>query len=179
MANLNWDDNYPRSDEYNDFYKGYIQLVDSDNVPEALIQQGKKIYNLLQQLGTDKADFRYAENKWSIKQVFGHLLDTNRIMAYRALCISRGEEKALPGYGQDEYVKNAQFPDRSLNSLATEYDALRNANVSLFNSFSQEQAVQKGNANGEMVSVRALVYIIAGHERHHLTILKEKYGLNI
>lgn len=172
-----WEDNHPQPDEYGEFYKDYIELVDSPNVIESLIQQGQQVFSLIQTLSDEEAAFRYAENKWSVQEVLGHLIDTERIMAYRALCISRGEKKSLPGYDQDEYVNEANFSSRSLQNMSTEYDALRNANISMFSGFNEEQIKRKGTANQTKVSVRGLAYIIAGHEKHHLNILEEKYDI--
>lgn len=177
MSLIDWEDNHPQPDEYDDFYSGYINLIDTSNVIETLIQQGQEIFSLIEILSEDEAAYRYTEGKWSVQEVLGHLIDTERIMAYRALCISRGEEKSLPGYDQDEYVKQAEFGNRSLQSMSAEYDALRNANISMFSSFNQEQINRKGTANQVKVSVRALAYIIAGHEKHHLNILEEKYDI--
>ncbi|NGP89747.1 DinB family protein [Fodinibius halophilus] len=178
MPLFTWEENTPSPNEYGEFYKGYIELVTEPNVLQALINQGQKTYAFMQQLAPEEADYRYEEGKWSVKEVIGHLIDTERIMAYRALSISRGEEQSLPGYDQDDYVENADFDNRSIQSLSTEYDALRNANISLFNSFDKEQTLRKGTANGVTVSVRALVYIIAGHEQHHHNILKDRYGFD-
>lgn len=179
MALFTWEDSRPEPNEYGEFYQGYIDMVSTDNVLEHLVQQGQKTYALIQKLTPKEASHRYAEGKWSVKEVIGHLIDTERIMAYRALCISRGERSPLPGYDQDTYVKEAHFENRDIQSLSTEYDALRNANVSLFNSFGEEQILRKGTANDQTVSVRALAYIIAGHELHHLKLLEEKYGIKI
>lgn len=179
MAFLTWDENHPESTEYNDFYEGYISLVTEPNVIQMLIQQGQNVYTLIKRLTSEQADYRYAEGKWSVREVVGHLIDTERIMAYRALSIARGERQSLPGYDQDDYVEQANFSGRSLQSLSTEYDAQRNANISLFNSFTDEQIKRTGTANDATLSVRAIVHIIAGHERHHLNILKKKYSIAI
>ncbi len=177
MPLFTWEDNRPEADEYSEFYQGYIEQVTGPNVLQTLIKQGQETYALIQQLTPEEAAHRYAEGKWSVKEVIGHLIDTERIMAYRALCISRGETASLPGYDQDEYVEQAHFDERNPQNLSTEYDALRNANISLFNSFNEEQVLRKGTANDTTVSVRAIAYIIAGHERHHLDILEERYGI--
>ncbi len=179
MSLFAWEDSRPEPDEFDDFYEGYIALVTSPNIIEVRIQQGQLTYALIQKLTPEEAAHRYADGKWSVQEVIGHLVDTERIMAYRALCISRGEKKPLPGYDHDSYVKNAHFENRDPQSLSIEYDALRNATISMFNSFSEEQILQKGTANDATVSVRALAYIIAGHERHHLNSLEEKYGIDI
>ncbi|HET6528647.1 MAG TPA: DinB family protein [Balneolaceae bacterium] len=177
MALSDWQDNQPTSDEYGDSYKGYVSLVNSKNVITALLQQGQKLTALIHTLSSKQADYRYAEGKWSVRQVLGHLIDTERVMAYRALCISRGDKTPLPGFDQDKYMDHAHFEERDLQSLAAEYDALRNADISMFSSFNQEQAQRSGTASGYPVSVRALAYIIAGHEKHHLNILKERYNI--
>lgn len=179
MALLDWEENRPNPDEYGDYYDNYISLVEKPNVIEALIQQGQQVYALIQRLSEDDAAHRYAEDKWSVKEIIGHLVDTERIMAYRALCISRGEQTSLPGYDHDAYVEQADFANRSLQSLSAEYDALRNANISMFSSFTKEQILHKGTANEQTVSVRALTFIIAGHEKHHLNILQEKYSITV
>ncbi len=178
MALLDWEENRPNPDEYSDYYHNYIALINKPNVIEALIQQGQQLYALIQQLTEEEANHRYADNKWSVKEIIGHLVDTERIMAYRALCISRGEQVPLRGYDHNSYVEKADFGNRSLQSLSTEYDALRNANISMFSSFSKEQIQRTGIANNQKVSVRALAYIIAGHEKHHVNILEEKYNID-
>jgi hypothetical protein len=179
MALLDWENNRPQQDEYGDYYEDYINLVESPNVIQALIQQGQKVYILIQQLSDEEASYRYADDKWSVKEIIGHLIDTERIMAYRALCISRGDQTSLPGYDHESYVEQGNFDQRSLQSLSTEYDALRNANISMFSSFTREQIFRKGTANGVSVSVRGLAFIIGGHEKHHLDILDQKYKIEI
>jgi uncharacterized damage-inducible protein DinB len=179
MALLDWEDTKLKPDEYGEFYKDYINLVDKPNVIQSLISQGQKVYTIIRQLSEDKANYRYEDDKWSVKEIIGHLVDTERIMAYRALCISRGEQASLPGYDHESYVEQGEFDQRSLQSLSTEYDALRNANISMFSSFTKDQMLRKGTANEATVSVRALAYIIAGHERHHMQILEDKYDINI
>lgn len=178
MALLDWEDSRPKPDEYSDFYRDYINLVEEPNVIQSLIQQGQKVYTLIRQLTGDEANRRYADDKWSVKEIIGHLVDTERIMAYRALCISRGEQTALPGYDHQSYVEQGNFDQRSLQSLSTEYDALRNTNISMFSSFTNAQKLRKGTANEVTVSVQALAFIIAGHEKHHLNILEEKYDIS-
>src|SRR5699024_11458746 len=105
-------------------------------------------YALIRHLSAEQAVHQYAKGKWSVKEVIGHLIDTERVMAFRALCISRGEQQSLPGFDQDEYVRQARFSKRSLQSLAAEYDAQRNANISLFSSFNTQQIGQAGTADG-------------------------------
>lgn len=179
MALIDWDEIYPKEDEYGSFYEGYIKLVEPPNVIQTMIKQGQQVYALIRQLSDKKAHFRYEEGKWSVKEIIGHLVDTERIMAYRALCISRGEEKPLPGYDHNDYVVNGQFDQRTLQSLSNEYDALRNANISMFSSYGEQQMQRTGTANDNPVSVRALAFIITGHEKHHLNVLEDKYDVQI
>ncbi len=179
MALLDWEDTKLKPDEYGEFYKDYISLVDKPNVIQSLISQGQKVYTIIRQLSEDEANYRYEDDKWSVKEIIGHLVDTERIMAYRALCISRGEQTALPGYNHESYVEKGEFDQRSLQSLSAEYDAQRNANISMFSSFTKEQILRKGTANNVTVSVRALAFIIAGHEKHHINILEEKYNIDL
>ncbi|MGD8428080.1 MAG: DinB family protein [Balneolaceae bacterium] len=177
MTLPNWHDNYPEIDEYDQYYQSYIDLLDTDNIIQTLTRQGQETFALIQRLSPEEAAYRYADGKWSVKEVIGHLIDTERVMSYRAMCISRGDQTSLPGFDQDDYVVNGHFDERSLQNLSAEYDALRNANISMFNGLAGEQILRKGTANGVTVSVWALAYIIAGHEKHHLRILKEKYNI--
>lgn len=168
----------PEPNEYRSFYKDYIARVDGE-VMNTLVTQGQQLYAFIQQLSPEQADFRYAENKWCVREVIGHLIDTERIMSYRALCISRGETASLPGYDQDAYVEQANFGQRDLQNMASEYDAVRNATIAMFNGFSDEQLLQTGTANDVPFSVRAFAYVIAGHERWHLDLLEERYKIEI
>ncbi|MDZ7771333.1 MAG: DinB family protein [Balneolaceae bacterium] len=147
------------------------------NVLEVLHMQGDRVHRLVEGLSPEQAGHRYAEDKWTVKQVLGHLVDSERVFAYRAMCIARGEQKSLPGFDQDNYVEEGHFDERSTETLAAEYRALREATVHLFNSFSEEVALRGGRANELKVTVRALAWIIAGHERHHLRLFRERYGL--
>lgn len=178
MALSSWQDNHPEADEFDSYYQEYLDLLHTDNIIRALTTQGQKMYALIQHISPDKATYRYADGKWSVKEVIGHLIDTERVMAYRAMCISRGDQTSLPGFDQDTYVDHGHFSERSLQNLSAEYDAQRNANISLFNGLTEEQILQTGKANGVTVSVRALAHIIAGHELHHINILKERYEVS-
>jgi len=177
MALLSWQDNHPEADEYDAYYQDYLELLDTDNIIQTLTTQGQKMFVLIQNLSPEEAAYRYADGKWSVKEVIGHLIDTERVMAYRAMCISRGDQTSLPGFDQAAYVDNGHFSERSLQNISAEYDAQRNANISMFNGFTEEQILKQGTANGVDVSVRALAHIIAGHELHHLNILRERYEI--
>jgi uncharacterized damage-inducible protein DinB len=166
--------NRPQPDEYAPFYAKYINLVGDGPILEILEQSKETSFEYFRSLPPEKADYAYSEGKWTIKEVVGHMIDAERTFAYRALCFSR-EETALPGFDQDVYMLKATFNTRTLGDLADEFKKVRESNMYLFRSLSQLQETQKGIASGNPVSVRALIYIIAGHELHHLSILKERY----
>lgn len=168
----------PEPEEYGDFYEGYIEQVGSDDILEILKDQMHETFTLINSLTAKQAGYRYAEGKWTVKEVIGHLIDSERIFAYRGLCFARNEDKSLPGFDQDEYVKEGNFKERSTQSLGDEYFSLRNATIILFNSFTEEVLLRRGTANDNIFSVRALAYIIAGHERHHLNVLRDKYHIS-
>jgi uncharacterized damage-inducible protein DinB len=164
----------PKPDEYVLFYDTYVSKVPDGDVLELLAQLKESSFNLFNNLSADKANYAYAEGKWTIKQALGHLIDTERTMAYRLLCFSRNSIE-LPGFDQNVYVDNASFNSRTIQSLASEFRATRESNLYLIRSLSDEQLDMKGIASGNPLSVRALVYIIAGHELHHLGVIKGKY----
>ena len=130
---------------------------------------------VLAEISEEKGLFRYAEGKWSIKELVGHLIDTERVMAYRALRFARNDRTELAGFEQNDYIENSNFDACSLRELAREFELVRNANVLMFQNFSEEVWTRSGIASGNQVSVRALAYIIAGHELHHMKILRERY----
>ncbi len=165
----------PETNEYAPFYKGYIEDVMGNDPFRNLENQYQEIQSLLQSLPEAEANHAYSEGKWSIKEVLGHMIDTERIMSYRALCISRQEKQSLPGYEQDDYVKEANFKERTITSLLEDYRTVRKSTINLFKNFTEKMYSRKGVANNNEVTVLALLYIITGHEMHHLKILKEKY----
>ena len=165
--------NRPQTLEYPEAFSLYIDLIDGD-VIEILENQGTEFSNFLNNLA-EKGDYAYAPGKWTLKELAGHMIDTERIMVYRLLCIARNEKAMLPGFDEDNYVANAYFKDRSLFSLSVEFAALRKANMFLLKSLNEEELIRVGNASGKNVSVRALVYLLAGHVIHHANIIKERY----
>lgn len=165
----------PQKDEYNPYYESYINKVTNDNIIEFLDDQLKRSISLFSSLPPEKENYSYAEGKWSIKEVLGHVTDSERIFAYRALCIARGEKQSLPGYEQDDYVIAGNFKERKLNELLNEFKLQREANITLFNSFPGEVLTNRGKANENIITVRAIIYIIAGHTEHHLDIIKTRY----
>jgi hypothetical protein len=165
----------PEKKDYAEYFYRYIKLVEGEDIIQVLknqLQAFEKFYNSLSE---EQGNFAYDEGKWTIKEVIGHVIDTERIMAYRALAFARGEEQALPGFEQDDYVSNGNFTKRKLENLINEYKTLRVSNIAMFKSFSEKEFNRKGTASGNQVSVIALAFIIAGHELHHLNILKETY----
>jgi uncharacterized damage-inducible protein DinB len=165
----------PAADEYAPYYARYIEQVPDGNVLELLQRQATDTAALVGKLTDRDADFRYADGKWSIKEVIGHVTDVERIFVYRALCFARGEPGALPGFEEDEYVARAKFAGRPLGDLVAEFMHVRAATVSFFAGLDAEELTRRGTANNNPYSVRALAFIIAGHERHHVKILAERY----
>ena len=165
----------PQPEEYAPFYKGYIDLIAEEDVLDVLASNQSKTYDFFLSLPPEKANFTYAEGKWTIKEVLGHLIDTERIMSYRLLRFSRADHHPLAGFNENFYSSRSNYKTRTLESLADEFSALRKANLYLYQNLSEEQLKRKGMASNAMVSVKALLYIIAGHELHHLKIIKEKY----
>lgn len=165
----------PKASEYSPYYATYINLVSDGNIIHILERQIQETNHLLKEISDNKGLFRYAPSKWSIKEVIGHIADTERIMAYRLLSIARGEKAELPGYNDEMYVLKAAFDKQSMQDLLENFIVVRQSTVHLFKSLDKDIWLQRGNANKSEVTVRALAYIIAGHELHHLHIIKERY----
>jgi hypothetical protein len=165
----------PQPGEYAPYYDRYISLVRGDDVLCELDEQRRQTLLLLSGRSESDGDLRYAPEKWSVKELLGHLNDTERIMSYRALRIARGDATPIEGYEQDDYVRNGPFAQRSLADLIEDYIAVRRATISLFRNLDEAAWTRRGVANKNEVTVRGLAYIIAGHELHHRAILEEKY----
>jgi len=167
--------NKPQPGEFAPWTEAYIAKVPHGPILEILEYLKDSTYNFFSRMTAEQADITYAEGKWTIKQVLAHMIDTERVFAYRALCFARGEKQPLPGFDQDDYMAYTNVEARTMQDLASEFKAVRESTLYLYNSFTDEQALFIGTASGYPVSVRAIVYITAGHELHHLDILKEKY----
>ncbi len=167
----------PQAGEFNPYYDKYISKIAEGDVLTLLHTQNLETARLLNRVPETRAEFRYAPDKWSIKEVVGHMCDTERIMTYRALRIGRGDTKPLPGFEQDDYIQPAHFERRTLADLVQEFQLIRQTSLMLFRNFDEEALRRMGTASDSPISVRALVYIVAGHERHHLLILRDKYQL--
>jgi len=167
--------NRPEATEYADYYANYISKVPGSDVLSVLESQRLQMLQLFAGRSERDGSFRYAPGKWSVKEVLGHITDTERIFTYRALRIARGDQTPLPGFEQDDFVKNGAFGERTLASLAEEFGLVRSASVALFRSFPEEAWARRGVASQKEVTARALAFITAGHQMHHRIILEERY----
>jgi hypothetical protein len=165
----------PASNEYGTFYAGYISLVPEENLHMLLSSSIEELEDQLCLLSEDQAMWQYAPEKWTIAQVLQHLIDTERIFSYRALCIARGENQKLPGFNEEEYARMSSTHIRALADLKNEFIHLRKSVVYFFMGLNDEALVRIGIASEAAVSVRALAYMMIGHSRHHFHILKERY----
>jgi hypothetical protein len=165
----------PEAGEYAPYYEKYVLLVPAGDVVETLERQNADTLALLRSVPEDRAGESYEPGKWSIKEVVGHVIDTERIFTYRALRISRGDRTPLPGYEQDDYARAANFNARTLADISDDFSRVRAATVSLFRSFDAAAWQRRGVANDNEVSARAIAHITAGHELHHVGILRERY----
>jgi uncharacterized damage-inducible protein DinB len=165
----------PQPGEYAPYYDRYIALVNGEDILATLDQQRRETMLLLCGRDEQDGDFRYAPGKWSVKEVLGHVCDSERIFAYRALRISRADPNPIEGFEQDDYVRNGPFALRPLSDLVEDFIAVRRATLSLLRNLDEAAWSRRGVANKNEVTVRALAYIIAGHELHHRGILEERY----
>lgn len=163
------------STEYNPFYGTYIKKTSNLTLREGLKSSGDKTISFLESLPKDKLEYRYAQGKWTIKEIIQHLMDAERVFSYRALRIARQDETPLPGFEQDDYIQPSQANKRSIEDLINEFKAIRLSTISLFDSFSNDMLMQLGTASNSPVSVRAIGFIIMGHEIHHCEVIKERY----
>ncbi|NQX55538.1 DinB family protein [Pedobacter panaciterrae] len=165
--------NRPQTHEYPAWAETYIKLVGED-VIELLEKQAIEFPDFINSL-IEKADYAYAPGKWTIKELIGHIIDTERVFVYRLMCFARGEQHALPGFEEDDYVANAHFSDRSLLSLSEEFAHLRKSNLYLIKSFTERELNRSGTASERQITVRAILFVMAGHIMHHVGIIKERY----
>lgn len=161
--------------EYASYYSSYIQALENVELIEELEISVHEFIRFVQNIPMDKFDYRYAEGKWTIKDIIQHLIDAERVFSYRALRISRNDKTPLPGFEENDYVENTNANDRSIQDLLTEMAVVRQSTLSLFKSLTQEQLQRIGTASGKEVSVRAIGFIIIGHQKHHQRIFQERY----
>jgi hypothetical protein len=167
--------NPPEKTEYDPYYEHYVSLVRDDDILGSLAAQSTTLQDLFTAVPEESGGFAYAEGKWSIKEVLGHLIDGERMFAYRVFRISRGDQTPIEGFEQDGYIENAHSNQRSFADLLEEFSLLRRANMIYLNNLTDEATVRTGTANNVKISVRALVYIMAGHIDHHIGVLRERY----
>ncbi|MFQ5628209.1 MAG: DinB family protein [bacterium] len=165
----------PESGEYAEYYHAYISKVPDGDMVKFLDTQNENTLQLLKAIPEQKAEHRYAPGKWSIKEMIGHVVDAERVFAYRALCFARNDPGPFPSMEQDDYVENGNYGARTLSDIAEEFRLVRQSNLQLFKGFNDEISLRRGVASGFEFTVRALLYIIAGHELHHVEILNERY----
>ena len=161
--------------EYNPYYQTYIDKANALAIPEGLSANSKSVVAFFESIPKDKLEYRYAEGKWTIKELLHHIIDTERIFAYRALRVARKDKTPLPGFDENEYVLPAKSNDRSIESLLSEYKAVRQATLALFETFTNEMLIEIGTASNSPISARAIGFIITGHENHHCDVVKERY----
>ncbi|WP_184550145.1 DinB family protein [Mucilaginibacter sp. FT3.2] len=166
----------PNADEYSPFAAGYVGLVPDENVIEKLEQLMTSSYQLFSNLTDEQAAYAYAPGKWTVKQALGHMIDTERTFAYRAMVFSRNYIE-LPGFDQDIYVENNDLTNVSIKDLAEEFKATRLSNLYMIKTLSGEQLLRDGIASKARFTVRAFIYMLAGHELHHLNIFRERYNI--
>ncbi|MFL5612749.1 MAG: DinB family protein [Gemmatimonadaceae bacterium] len=167
----------PAADEYLAYYERYISLVPDGNLIDLLVEQQRDTMRTLRAVDDERGLHAYAAGKWTIKEVIGHLSDAERIFAYRALRFARGDAQPLAGFDENAYAPAGRFNERPICDLVDEFQAIRASTVHLFRHLNEEEMARRGLANGNAISVRALGYVIAGHERHHVTLLRERYGI--
>ncbi|RTY86327.1 DinB family protein [Flavobacterium sp. GT3R68] len=161
--------------EYASYYSSYIQALENVELIEELEVSVHEFIRFVQNIPMDKFDYRYSEGKWTIKDIIQHLIDAERIFSYRALRISRNDKTPLPGFEENDYVENTNANDRGIQDLLTEMAVVRQSTISLYKSFTQEQLQRIGTASDKEVSVRAIGFIIIGHQKHHQRIFQERY----
>jgi hypothetical protein len=165
----------PQADEHAPYYGKYIARVPDGDLTSLLREQLMDTVALLRGVAPDRADFAYGPGKWSIKEVVGHMIDVERVMAYRALRFARNDKTDLPGFDENAYAQFSGAASRTLGDLLEEFQVVRSSTIHLARHLSAEALARRGSANGTPASVRALLYIIAGHERHHAELLRERY----
>ena len=165
----------PESNEYPPFFQGYVESVATNDIIQFLEKQNNDFVNQLTLISPEKANFRYAPDKWSVKEVLGHIIDIERAMAYRAFSFSREEEHPLPGIDQHHYTPRGNFDYRNFDDLIKEFKFLRLSNLQLYASIDDQISRRAGIADQNSFTVRALVYITAGHLEHHRQVLRERY----
>ncbi len=167
----------PGEGEYAPFYAGYVALVPETDILAVLERQAGELRELAASVPADRETYRYAEGKWSVREVLGHLVDGERVFGYRAFCICRGERAGLPSFDENQYVAETRSNAIPLGELADELALVRESNLAFLRRLEPRDWERAGIASGKPITVRALAWVMAGHPRHHVRILRERYGL--
>lgn len=167
--------NRPEKDEYSEYFETYVSLVPETEIVPALENQITEIQNLCAAISEEKGAYAYAEGKWTIKELIGHLIDAEKIFGYRALRFARADLTPIEGFEQDDYIENGRFNSRTIADLVEELSLLRAANNHFFRNLNDEAWLRVGTANEAEISVRAIAFIMVGHVRHHANILQTRY----
>ena len=170
--------NRPLEAEYAPFYRGYVAHVGEEEILPVLRSQLDHLDVLLGRVEPERETYAYAEGKWSVRELVGHLIDAERVFGYRSFCIARGESRNLPGFDENEYMLRAPYNQIDLEDLLSELRLARLSNIAMLRNLDDEAWMRVGTANDAQVSVRALAFIMAGHVRHHMGVLRERYGLS-
>jgi len=168
----------PNDSEYAPSFSGYVGHVTEDEIIPVLRSQPDALDVLLARVAPDRETYRYAEGKWSIREIVGHLIDGERVFGYRALCIARGESQNLPGFDENEYMLSAPYDGIDLEDLLSEFRLVRLANLAMLRNLDEAAWMRSGTANDSPISVRAIAFIMAGHLRHHMGVLRDRYGVS-
>lgn len=166
----------PNPGTFNPYLQHYIDLVPGDNPLQVLKEQVLDFKAMLSKIPFENEDYRYAEGKWSVKELVGHIIDTERIFAFRALAIARGEQQGIPGYDENFYAAEGRFDKRTLYDLAHEYGTVREASITLFRYLDADVFTRQGTANAKPLTPLTCLWVIAGHQIHHENVLRERYG---
>lgn len=168
----------PAETEYASFYQGYVSHATEDDILPAMRSQIDALDVLLDHVTPERETYAYGEGKWTIRQIVGHLIDGERVFGYRALCIARGETQNLPGFDENAYMPNAPYEHIELEDLLSEFRLVRLSNIAMFRTLDETAWTRMGMANDAPVSVRALAYVMVGHTRHHMGVLRERYQID-
>lgn len=165
----------PVPSDYPVFYETYIKLVSEEDLVQTMRLSLEEIVDFLEGIAPDKAEYRYAEGKWSVKELLQHIIDTERIFSYRGLCFARGEQQSLPGFDENAYAQHADVSGKTLKDLKEELLIVRESVFMMYRGFTPEMLNSTGISNNKQVTVNAIGYMIIGHVRHHFNILRERY----
>lgn len=167
----------PLDNEYASYYSNYISLIPESDISSVLLKQIEDVEQFILSVKPEQEIYRYAPEKWSIREVLGHVIDCERVFGYRSFCISRGEIAPLPAFDDIMYVAHSNYDERKLKDLNSEFALVRKSNLEFLCQLNNDQWIRLGTANNDPVSVRALAYIMAGHVRHHVNVLHAFYNV--